>query len=94
MQCLSWGWSVHLQQIAVKLGLVPYISQGNITGCDQTEALHVLVKLGFSLVVRWPLTFQPVLLDEDLESIPETSGDLECITQLSSAQTRVIIADL
>ena len=94
VQYLSWEWSVHLQQIAFKLGLVTYISQENMTGFDQTEALNVLVKLGFSLLLRWPLTFQPVLLDEDLESIPETSGDLEHITQLSSAQTRVMIADL
>ena len=94
MQYLSWEWSVHLQQIAFKLGLVTYISQENMTGFNQTEALNVLVKLGFSLLLRWSLTFQPVQLDEDLESIPETSGDLEHITQLSSAQTRVMIADL
>ena len=45
VQYLSWEWSVHLQQIAFKLGLVTYISQENMTGFDQTEALNVLVKL-------------------------------------------------
>ena len=73
VQCLPLGWNAPLHQIGDGLGHVTYISRGDITGLDQTEALNVLVKLGLALGPQVaPALFSLCPPNEDLESTPET----------------------
>lgn len=73
VQCLSLGWNAPLYKIGDGLDHVTYISQGNITGLDPTEALNVLAKLGLALGPQVvPALFSLCPPNEDLESTLET----------------------